>query len=406
VRKVLLVWLLALFTAAPLASLFRPVHAQGSLQISDPQVDYLFGNFIAIEANLETPEAVDTIALFLQPEGASSTESIPVAIEENNRLFALYDFAASRSLPAFSTIAFWFAATLENGQTLESEHFDFAYLDNRFEWQGIENAPFRVQWYQGDIVFGQQILDTARTAVEHIQEQISLETPGNVAVYVYASGADLQQALQFTSQTWIAGHADPDLGVMLVSILPGPEQSLEMERQIPHELAHIMIFETIGADGYAQIPLWLNEGLASLAELYPNPDYRQSLERASAGGGLIPLANLCESFPTDASGASLAYAESESFTRYLYEEHGASGLLDLLNHYAAGQGCDNGPQAVLGATLTQLERDWRATTFSESSAAGALQALLPWFVLMAVVVGSPVFLALLKSREKKAEPDE
>ena len=93
----------------------------------------------------------------------------------------------------------------------------------------------------------------------------------------------------------MAGHADPDLGVMVVSVPDGPTQRIEMERQIPHELMHVLLYQLIG--NKYQLPTWFNEGLATISELYPDPDYYTYLMRAKANDSLIPLTNLCASFP-------------------------------------------------------------------------------------------------------------
>ena len=68
----------------------------------------------------------------------------------------------------------------------------------------------------------------------------------------------------------MAGHAAPDLGVVLISIPAGPDEGLEMQRQIPHELMHLAQYEVIG-ENFTNQPYWLIEGMASEAELYPNP---------------------------------------------------------------------------------------------------------------------------------------
>ena len=71
-----------------------------------------------------------------------------------------------------------------------------------------------------------------------------------------------------------------------------------METLIPHELAHVMLYRNVG-EGYASLPVWLSEGIASLAELYPNPDYDQALSIASQNGSLLSIEELCDTFPLD-----------------------------------------------------------------------------------------------------------
>ena len=160
-------------------------------------------------------------------------------------------------------------------------------------------------------------------------------------IYAYASAKDMQEILQSIKKNWIGAHADPDLGVMVLSLPEGPEQRLEMERQIPHELMHILLYKMVGA-GYVNLPAWLSEGLASVAELYPNPDYLVLLENAHNKGNLPSIISLCQSFPRDASGAFLAYAQSASFTRYLHQRFGSSGMERLVRQYADGLDCERG----------------------------------------------------------------
>ena len=60
-------------------------------------------------------------------------------------------------------------------------------------------------------------------------------------------------------KSWQGGHANPKLGVVMLAVTPGPGQSIEMETLIPHELAHVMLYRSVG-EGYAVLPVWLSEG--------------------------------------------------------------------------------------------------------------------------------------------------
>ena len=151
----------------------------------------------------------------------------------------------------------------------------------------------------------------------------------------------MQDALPNAEQNWIAGHADPDQGVILVALPPGAERHLEMERQIPHELMHIALNYT-DAHAYSNLPAWFNEGLASLAELYPNPEYQALIESAYDSGELFPLASLCQTFPNESQDALLAYAQSASFTKFLYDQYGNPGFNRLIAAFASGMNCERG----------------------------------------------------------------
>ena len=97
-----------------------------------------------------------------------------------------------------------------------------------------------------------------------------------VRIYVYNTANDLKGALPGT-QSWIAGQSAPDLGVILLSIPIGPEDQLELERQLPHELMHVLLYRLLG-EKTANLPAWLVEGLASISEIYPNPEYAAALD--------------------------------------------------------------------------------------------------------------------------------
>jgi hypothetical protein len=213
--------------------------------------------------------------------------------------------------------------------------------------------------------------------------------------YIYASAAEMQDTLLIGDQAadQIAGHANSILGVIVVSIPPGPSQTLEIKRQIPHELSHVLLFRKLG-NGYANLPQWLNEGLASTAELFPNPDYPILLDRAYDREVLLPIAQLCDRFPSDAANFQLAYAQAASFTWYLQGMYGNETMEALLAAYADGLDCQHGVSKIFDVTLTQLERDWRQNEFQENPFLAVLSESAPWLVLLAAILAPTIILYL------------
>jgi Peptidase MA superfamily len=305
-------------------------------------------------------------------------------------------------LRAFSEVDYWFQITLQNGETYTSPKTTFLYRDNRFDWDMIESAPLRVHWHTGDIAFAQEILNIAQAGVQRAQQILpQVLVPPAIDVYVYSNGEELRGALLASSQKWIAGHADPDLNVALVSLPPGPEQRLEMERQIPHELMHVMMYYTDG-NAYANLPAWFNEGLASMAELYPNPDYQVLMQNAYQTNSLMPLGTLCKVFPTDPHKALLAYAESASFMNFLFEKYGSAGFESLIALYAQGQSCEQAIETSFNASLSSLENQWQRQNFVRNSMQTALEDLLPWLIVIIVVLAGPLILAISMFRHRAA----
>jgi hypothetical protein len=185
----------------------------------------------------------------------------------------------------------------------------------------------------------------------------------------------------------------------MVVIEPGAEQRITMERRIPHELMHVMMYRSVGI-GYNNIPAWLREGTATLAEIYPNADYDRVLADAVTNNDLIPLKDLCVSFPTNAGQAFLAYAESRSFTDFLYDTYGSTGLQNLVRSYADGVDCERGTERAFGISLSSLERQWHSSRLGQNAFLSALQNISPYLVLLCLVLIIPLIGAASSMRKR------
>lgn len=393
-----------IITALTILTLAAPVRAQEEtegeqdttgVQVISPDHTYTFGEEVRFTARIASSLPVQEVAVLVKVEGQADTTLLPAEIDEEGEVVAHFDLSR-RPLRAFAVVSYQFIVTFENGFVHTSLPESFSYEDNRFPWRMLQNGPFILHWYAGDLAFAQEALDVAQAGLDRAQGLLPLDPPEQINIYVYNSALEMQAALLLSGQHWVAGHAHP--GLILVSLPPGLEQHLEMERQIPHELMHVLLFQEFGP-AYSKLPVWLNEGLASLAELYPNPDYHVLLDGAYQKGSLLPLASLCQNFPKD-SAAHLAYAQSASFTRYLYNQYGTPGLQELLAQYAAGLDCERGPERALGSGLSRLENQWRRDTFAENLWQSALEDLLPWLVIMLAILAAPLISTVVKMRKR------
>jgi len=375
-----------------------PARAQSSQEIST-RVEYVFGEKIEFIGRMPAGTQVKSALLFYQAQGEAQTQSFKAEWDGRGQLTFTPDLNKT-PVRAFSDVLYWFEVTLTDGQVIQSEKSTFYYEDNRFAWRMRTSQDFIVHWYEGEPEFAQSLLDVAELGLKNIQTILPLEQKGKIDIYAYASAEEMRATLQTLGKNWVGAHTDPDLGVMVVSLPHGPEQRLEMERQVPHELMHLLLYQWLDL-GYGSLPTWLNEGLASIAELYPNPDYLVLLDSALGKDDLLPIASLCQSFPRDASSAYLAYAEATSFTRYLHQQYGSSGLEKLAKSYADGLDCERGVQTALGSTLTQLERRWRRGVFGEDAALKAFANLSPWLLLVLLLL-IPLGLTIVSVRKRSS----
>lgn len=371
------------------------VQAQSEVDIQSHAISYLFGHHIAFEAEINSSQPIREVKIFFRENDTADVVSLAAALDENNTALGVYEISDGRPIQAFSIVTYWFQVTLVNRDIVESQNFRFSYSDNRFDWNTLEDAPFRVHTYQGDAEFAQDILDMSIQGLEDSKGILGAPSIKNIDIYVYGNSDDLQYALNLSGQTWIAGHADPTLGVVLVSIQPGPLQQIESGRQVPHEITHILLYQST-LEGYANLPFWLNEGIASIAENIQETDVRLRMDQAAEAGTLIPLADLCAAFPTDADSAGLAYAQSASFVNYLRTAYGNENLNRLIADYASGLDCESGTMAALGGNLNQLERQWQQTLVPVTPAETALLDMLPWLTILILMLAAPMALILAK----------
>jgi hypothetical protein len=384
-RRYSILILLACLLLLPL----RKAAAQPAVTVHDLGVEYTYGEKIIFSATFETKSTLQGAYVLFQATGEANTHTELMKI--NSKGVASYlHFIQQGLIRPFARVDYWYHVVLADGTTYDSQHYSFEYADNRFPWQTLNSADIRVYWVSGDLAFGQAALNAAEAGYQAIQAMLPTPVNRPVEIYIYTTPTDVQDTLNLGGYPWVGGHASPDIGVVLVSIAPGETQSIEMERQIPHELAHVLIYQITGA-AYANEPAWLLEGIASLAERYPNANYAQALNLAAENQALMTIPALCGPFPMDASGATLAYAEADSFSRYLREMYGTGALQALLKVYTDGLNCREGAKQVYGKPLDQLELDWRRSTFGESTTTFSMQALLPYLVLLAFMLVIPAW---------------
>ena len=377
----------------------RQVQGQESIEITDLRAVHSFGEEIRFSAQIKTINPIKEVLLIFRDVNEENTRVIALEADDEGRVAYTYD-ASEHLLRPFAEISYWFQVTLENGESQNSENDSIIYTDNRFEWERREEGNLRVHWNTGDEAFGLAALDAARNGLAEIQSLFPVDMGEPIDIYIYASSEDLQNALFMGGEAWVAGHASPKLGIVFVAIAPGDQEQIFMQQKIPHELAHILLYRYVG-ESYNHFPTWLLEGTASIAEQYPNPDYQLALERAVENNTLIPIDELCPPFPRDASQAFLAYAEAESFTRYLHNNYGKSGLDEVIIAYADGLSCETGIMRALDKPLTTLDVSWQESVLGANLLGIAWRALLPYLLLFAILLALPLITgisALFKKR--------
>jgi hypothetical protein len=389
----------------------RPIGPAQAAGISFSALDaaYTFADQMTFTATASSDAPITQATVFFQsgsqpPYARPADPFTPGTIVS---LTATIDLTETKLIP-FSTVSYWWEAIDQAGQKARSETQTIRYVDNRFAWQEFASGPARVHWYQGDSGFGSAAANVAAEALPGMVQQIGVEPPAPLDVYIYASLDDLQSAVELAGRDWLGGQARPELGVVLVAIAPGDTARLQTRRDIPHELTHLLTF-VAATPNYEAVPRWLDEGLATLNEGEPNSTQVLAVQDTLAKNKLIPIESLCGAFPTDAAAALLAYGQSRYIVQQIINEYGSAGIQALLAAYRDGATCSGGVERALNITLPELELKWRGALQTTSTAPGTTTTttpstgtgLLPWLFLIGVLA-LPLIVILLWRSPRKA----
>ncbi len=380
-----------------------PVQGQEGIALEGAGASVNFGKTITFHARVKTPLPIKQLTLIFRGVNQQATYAESVQAAEDGSVNFVYD-ASLNIIPPFSKVVFWFQATLTDDVVYTSSMTEFPYQDDRFPWKDMTRANVTVYWYAGDDAFGAAALDAAGAGLLAMQEFVPVSLTDPIYIYIYSNATDLQNILPQQNGAWVGGHAVTESGVVLVAVAPDSSQAMMMQTKIPHELTHVLLYRALGGQ-YANQPIWLLEGISSMMETYPNPDYQHALGIASREGSLIPFTSLCESFPRDSGSVYLAYAQSQSFVSYIRKTHGASGLAYLTKIYGDGLNCELGATKALGTPLSQLDARWREDVLGQNVIGVAARNLSPFLLILALVLIVPLWgtIDLLRQRRRRVE---
>lgn len=353
--------------------------------LSDVELTYQFGQSIEIHASLAGSPAIDHVTVILQTQtGANAQCQATLAAAGDLDCHIDLD---SNPFSVFDRIYYWFEITYADGAITTTPSYWFDYLDNRFDWQKNESKWFVIYSTPDCRLAAEDLQKIALTGLESATRLLPISPDLPMQLYVYPDADSLRSALGVTSQDWAAGEVRPDLGVIMVSESGTEDEYADIQRQISHEIMHILEY-SVAQEDYSFAPAWLLEGLAVNAENGSSQDETKLLFTAYRKDTLIPMDQLCGSFPREASQTSLAYSQSASFVTYLSNQYGNIKLLDLLKASNNQLSCDQLLTQIFDSDLATLQSDWISSSFTgERTTANPNELWLLLLLIPAVLVG-------------------
>ena len=186
------------------------------------------------------------------------------------------------------------------------------------------------------------------TEVLNLTGRIGFSQP--ITVVLMPEGSPLAEEMP----RWVAGYARGDRRtvVLFPARVPSyPDRNLRT--LLRHEVAHVLVWEA--ARGRA-VPLWLNEGIATVAAREWGLEDRARYAAAVIGSGPRSTRQVDRAFRGSAGEVRRAYALSAGFVRFLQTEYGILMPARVLDGLAEGLDLERAFLEASGVELRRAER--------------------------------------------------
>jgi hypothetical protein len=399
-RRLVVLCLLLLFSGSARSLAAQTAPAGQKQPINGlSHASYDFGQVMRFSLIARGETDINSVTLFVRAPELPYTLIAEMEVEPGRQVVVEHHLDLTQvRLPPFAPVTFWWRVTDVAGNTVLIPEQVLEYGDDQFVWQQMvaetASGPLRVYWTGDDVAVGQVALDVAAEVMPRLVDVVPVAWEEPLRIYIYPSAADLRAALRLTGRDWVGAHAHPELGVILVTASNPRTAVVELRQSIPHELSHLLLYQATGA-GYANVPRWFDEGLATLFETAPNPAFEAILQEAVAAGSTLPFAELCNEFPIDNGDnrVTLAYAQSASLVHLIQAEYGNNALNQIVRAFVDGADCQSAVKRVLGMSLAELNQYWLRSQQLQSPAGQLLRHNALWIAI--VVAGFAVMGLLL-----------
>jgi hypothetical protein len=330
--------------------------AQGGFTVVQESHSYAFNQELVFELALQSEEVIPAggveLLYSIGPHSDVVNRRRPEYEPGKALTLRVRDRLDQGQIPPASTISYHWKITDEAGNTFETDEKSFVYMDDRFDWKSKTEGPVTIYWYgRAD---GERLLGVAVDALGRLENTIGYQMKLPINIVVYASKQDMQGAMSPRGQTF-------DEQIVTLGTVVAPDVMLllnesDVDNTIAHELTHIVV----GAETenpFAEIPAWLNEGLAMYNQNYVESGYTDTLDQAVRSGDLDTVRRLSARTGNPAR-VNLWYAEVWNLVDFLISTYGENKMAELLDVFSHGAYPDDALMKVYGFDRDGLTARW------------------------------------------------
>ena len=332
------------------------VHADETIRVVRDSYQVEFAQGITFHLEVAAAKTIARVTLYYRQVGEGLTVKVPLTVRAGQSTFEHTWALESGDIPVGALMEYYWRIADDAGDEVRTAPVPFAYDDDRFTWKALTEGNVTLFWYGTDERDAQRLLGYALESLTRLQEQMGVTVNQPIRMYVYQSKSDMSPALPRMSDAYddriLTLGVVVDEGTLLI-LGPHPD----VEPTIAHELAHVVV--GLATDNpYAELPRWLDEGLAMYAEGEIPADNKRELEAAIRRDGLISVRSL-SGYTGDPEEVNLFYGEVYSLVDFMLKTYGREKIGQLLDAIRKGLYQEEALQQVYGFGLDELDRLWR-----------------------------------------------
>ena len=339
-----------------------PVGAAPSLQ-ADLGADVEIRSAITfrLDAPWIGPPPSSVSILFGLPHGAVTRRGRAPFEVADGRLTASHRWRPRGTLLPGADIEYRFEVRGSEG-TAHTSTSTVTYIDRDLTWQNQSEGLVDIWWYAGGEGLATDAMNGVRRGLAALEADFGLQLQRRTRLVLYADDARMRADMGRGTRPWVGGVAAARFNLIVLYASEFEWGRTTLPSTIAHELTHIAIEHAIG-EPPRNVPSWLHEGVATVVEgaVAERFSYDDILTASVEANRLVSLRGLTGSFPVQGSRAVLAYAQSNSFVKFIIDRWGRSAITQILEAYREGSSQDAALRQAVGLGLNALEQQWLAT---------------------------------------------
>lgn len=312
---------------------------------------------VTVTALVDSADQIES-ATFLYavlPEGAATREPAEIQAGDVTRITAeLPTRTPMIWIPAGADFEWHWEFRYESGEIAETDSQVWRYEDPRFEWESLKEGVLEVAYYD-DRGVAELMLREGLDALEEISPFLGLDELIPMKVYVWANSDDAREVERIESEAFEESVITGGTRVLadLVHIYT-PSRWV-----VRHELTHVLT-KLAGEGPYGDLPAWLDEGMATIAEGDWLERRGGALQYAINNDLVLSLRSM-ES-PSNRPGfVDIFYGQSAAIVLFLISEYGQEKMNDLFLEFKEGESVEDALMSVYGYDRDGLDNAWRAS---------------------------------------------